>query len=269
MEIRERWGFIDNRGTMVINPQFYNAGAFAEGLAVVREALEGETRQEGGMWGYIDRTGTWVIKPQFHEAHGFHEGLALVTVEYYAGLQAYIDRTGSVKIKASRFASNFYDGMAKFQPGEKDNSHYGYIDKAGNTVIPPQFDSANNFSEGLAAVGMRVKAGYDVYDEIQRYDYKWRYIDKLGRTVIGIQFLTERSDHVGRFSEGLAWVCPKGSGGKFGYINRSGNIVIEPQFDFPGNFRNGLAGVCIGETITIRKTGYIDKKGKYVWTPTK
>ncbi|MEJ1933162.1 WG repeat-containing protein, partial [Nostoc sp. NIES-2111] len=60
------------------------------------------------------------------------------------------------------------------------------------------------------------------------------------------------------FSEGLASV--KTESGKWGFINRQGNIVIKPQFDEVSNFSFGLARVRIG-----KKYGYIDKYGKYVW----
>ena len=44
------------------------------------------------------------------------------------------------------------------------------------------------------------------------------------------------------FSEGLAMVEKDG---KRGYIDKSGKVVIEPQFDEVGDFSEGLAGVAI------------------------
>jgi len=51
-------------------------------------------------------------------------------------------------------------------------------------------------------------------------------------------------------------------GGKLGYINRSGKIVIEPQFDWAEDFHMGLAAVEVGG-----KWGYINKIGKMVIEP--
>jgi len=45
-----------------------------------------------------------------------------------------------------------------------------------------------------------------------------------------------------RFSDGLASVNVRG---KFGYIDRNGNFVIEPQFDAADSFSEGLALVLI------------------------
>ena len=66
------------------------------------------------------------------------------------------------------------------------------------------------------------------------------------------------------FSEGLAPVrIGNESGSKWGYIDKSGMYVINPQFDgISRPFSHGLAMVDIGNTW-----GYIDKSGKYVWTP--
>ncbi len=61
-----------------------------------------------------------------------------------------------------------------------------YIPGMEFVVIPPQFDQADSFSEGLA----RVKIGN-----------KWGYIDKKGKLVIQPQF-----DEAASFSEGLALV---------------------------------------------------------------
>ncbi len=58
------------------------------------------------------------------------------------------------------------------------------------------------------------------------------------------------------FSEGLAKVGA-------GLIDKTGKIVIKLQGSFLG-FSEGLAGVKIG-----KKLGYIDKIGQYVWEPTK
>ena len=52
------------------------------------------------------------------------------------------------------------------------------------------------------------------------------------------------------------------TGGKWGFIDRKGNWLINPQFDAVSPFRNGLAQVTLGG---IR--GYINTAGKYVWLP--
>ncbi len=97
----------------------------------------------------------------------------------------------------------FYEGMATVCNQE---GLWGYIDKTGKEVIPCQFEEAQNFSEGLAAVKVRGK---------------WGYIDKTGKMVIEPQF-----SHAGEFSSGLAVAARIGS--CYGYIDKTGTFVIVP-----------------------------------------
>jgi len=52
------------------------------------------------------------------------------------------------------------------------------------------------------------------------------------------------------------------TGGRWGFIDKSGKIVINPQFDEAMAFTDGLARVKVGH-----KTGYINASGKYIWNP--
>lgn len=50
--------------------------------------------------------------------------------------------------------------------------------------------------------------------------------------------------------------------GRFGFMDRSGRIVIQPQFDDALNFSEGMARVKVGQ-----KVGFIDRSGSIVITP--
>jgi hypothetical protein len=52
--------------------------------------------------------------------------------------------------------------------------------------------------------------------------------------------------------------------GKWGYVNRNGEMIIKPRFDWGDGFSNGVAWVLVDET----KIGYVDKAGRYIWKPT-
>jgi hypothetical protein len=80
---------------------------------------------------------------------------------------------------------------------------------------------------------------------------------RSGKVVIKPKF-----DLTFHFSEGLAAVE---IGGKWGYINKAGKMVIAPkELEHVEDFHHGLAFV----TTKDGKYGYIDTSGKYVWTPT-
>ncbi len=61
------------------------------------------------------------------------------------------------------------------------------------------------------------------------------------------------------FSEGLTAVR---IGSKWGYINQTGQVIIQPQFDYASRFEEGLALVLIN-----KKGGYINQKGEVVIQP--
>ncbi len=73
----DKWGYINKKGEVVIQPQFEgrlgeSIGFFSEGLAVACI--------ESRKCGYIDETGKFAINPQFEHASRFSEGLAAVQV---------------------------------------------------------------------------------------------------------------------------------------------------------------------------------------------
>lgn len=115
----------------------------------------------------------------------------------------------------------------------------GYADlQSGRIVIPLQYQRANLFSEGLAAVQM---------------NKKWGYINTNGDLIIAPQFENARP-----FSEGLAAVK---TGGKYGYIDRTGQTVIVPQFEYAASFENGLAAVKTGE----KEWAFINRSGSFAF----
>src|SRR6185503_17689800 len=66
-------------------------------------------------------------------------------------------------------------------------------------------------------------------------------------------------DEAAQFSDGLAAVRV---GGKYGYIDKSGQTVIAPQFDFANPFSEGVAAAGAGAKI-----GYVDKSGQFIIAP--
>jgi hypothetical protein len=52
-------------------------------------------------------------------------------------------------------------------------------------------------------------------------------------------------------------------GGRWGYIDKSGKLVIQPQFDNARPFSLDLAPVQVGSAW-----GYVNREGKLIWSPT-
>ncbi len=218
------YGYIDPDGNVVIEPQYTFAADFANGLALV--VVDGE-------FGFIDSAGQTIVEPQFEDAFSFSEGLAAVRPDQNYG---YIDESGQFVIEPQfEDAFSFSEGLAAVV----DGGQFGFIDETGQWVIAPQFQFASNFSEGLAAVAINNMAGF---------------IDQSGQIVIEPAY-----DFALDFSEGLAAVSMDG---QVGYINSTGRMVIEPQFNFGESFSEGLAAVRIDD-----QNGYIDATGQMVIEP--
>jgi hypothetical protein len=85
---------------------------------------------------------------------------------------------------------------------------FGYIDTRGEWVIPPRFQYANDFSDGLAGVSLREDG--------------WGFIDRTGKEVIPAKYAWV----YGGFRHGVAEVA---FDRKRGYINKAGEWVWEPS----------------------------------------
>jgi hypothetical protein len=147
------------------------------------------------------------------------------------GKWGYISRHGEVVVPAGFiYALDFSDGLAEVQTAKG----IGFIDAQGKMVftLPEelrQVDWILPFSDGLAAFSVKGKCGY---------------FNRQGKVVVEAKY-----DDVEKFSHGLAAVNsgaksigrPRPSikeGGKWGFIDRTGRLVIPLQFDWVG--RGGL-----------------------------
>ncbi len=159
----------------------------------------------------------------------------------------YIDRNGNIVIPA-RFenAGDFSEGLATVKIGEK----YGCINANGNIVISPRFDFIYPFKNGFAEVSFK---GME----------KGR-IDKTGKLVTAPTSPTPTPLSNSNLSEiksdGLTLIK---QGGKYGYIDRTGKVVIPFQFDFAAdNFVEDIAWFQVKDRV-----GYINKQGKTIASP--
>ncbi len=112
----------------------------------------------------------------------------------------------------------------------------GIIDKSGRFITRQTFPYASDFSDGLANVTL--------------FNGKKGFVDINGK----ISFYYSSFYSVSDFSDGLASIeenC------KYGFIDKTGKIVIKPKFDWVDDFKNGLALVEIDD-----KFFFIDKAGK-------
>ncbi len=120
---------------------------------------------------------------------------------------------------------------------------YGFIDKQGNFVIEPEYDWASSFEKGIAQVTINSKR---------------RNIDKTGKVIEDSvsEEIISRYELVRPEKEGLLTILQDR---KMGFIDKTGNIVITPQFNWASSFSEGK---CVVEQNS--KFGYINIRGEIV-----
>jgi hypothetical protein len=308
-------GYIDFSGKIVVEPKYDSAGDFKGSRAIVRlesksllidasGAVIGEIPhrplgdfhqgllrvQASGqvdssgkklptMYGYVDRQAKLAIQPQFLPASEFSDDPANLTFGGLGTDWVYFDRTGKIVIRIAK--GPHLEDPDLFVSGRlrvKDGFTWGYKDAAGNWAIPPKYNDAENFKDGLA----RVQEGD-----------KWIVIDVRGKTVPQ----DKKKIHViGPYSEGLALAVDNGLTGwvdaqerlafpmrkyqkafsfssglarfqmddSYGYLDPSGKMAITNQYEDATDFDHGLARV-----LTKAGFAYIDTKGTVVWKSAK
>lgn len=231
------WGFINENGVMVIPPQYEFAFDFQDnGLAIV---------QLKDHFGVIDQSGRYVVKPVYDSINQFSEGRAIVLDHHNFSV---IDETGMIlNPKPYEFIGDYHEGRALFhQIDDQEVSKYGYLDLQGKVVIPPQYQAANNFTEGKAFIKIK--------------DSKYALIGLNGESLANFNY-----PYVGMPGDGLLAFQEK-TNGKYGYIDEYGNVIISPRYTGAQPFRDGRAVVYISEDHR-KKSGLIRKDGNYILSP--
>lgn len=130
-------------------------------------------------------------------------------------------------------ARNFSEGLA----GVKYNDKWGFINKNGEEVIGFKYSGVGDFKQGLAVV---------------HANGKWGFIDKNGREVIPLKYNQARD-----FNED-GWAVVE-QNGKLGYIDKTGRVVVDIKYEMYNYFNLGTYGLKLNG-----KWGCVDKSGKVV-----
>jgi hypothetical protein len=285
----EQWSFIDTRGQTIIAGPFAQADQFFAGVAAV---------QVDGKWGFVDHAGTYVIEPQFDDLHEyageelawfrrpcFSENLCAAKL---GELWGYVDRRGEWVIPP-RFdeARNFAEGLAAAcEPAVEGSCSFGYIDRRGEWQITPRFMAGMSFSGGRAVVAVgrpaeTAAAGMgDEQDEDAEPVVTAVLIDTTGRAVaeLGWQPLGDNLSTAMELLQGFApdyladGLAPASRGTRWGFMDRDGHWVIEPQFHLVLPFRDGRAAVGLNDdpavdALEVERWGVIDQQGRWLVEP--
>ena len=197
----------------------------------------------GEKWGYIDVNGKWIINPRYDYAFLFGRyDLAVIKVEDKEG---FIDKTGKIVIEPQfELVTPFNeDGLAWFRKDGQD----GYIDKKGQ--ITDRKRENKNKDDGWRDVGFP--------------DGKYGAINEKLNIYIEPQF----DDSFTSDFEDDEWAVVSFNH-EYGYIDKTGKFMINPQFVTATQFQNDIAKVGVPHYYNYPiQYGYIDRAGKYVIEP--
>ncbi|WBC17166.1 WG repeat-containing protein [Micromonospora sp. WMMA1998] len=174
--------------------------------------------EEQQLWGYADADGELVVGYRYAEAQPFHEGLAWVR-RPEASRWALIDSAGAALIEANngyRAVGPFSEGLSWVSMDGK--GRWMAVDQMNIVKIPPGYEEARPFRNGLAAV---------------RQNGGWGAVDRTGAVVVPTRYHglgTSLADgrHLDGFtSDGLAVVE---LAGRRGVVDRGGRVVVAPAY---------------------------------------
>lgn len=165
VEYNDRWGYVNNKGKMVIPAIYDGAAAFYDNIAIVK--IDNKMQ-------LIDKKGKLILSKKYDQ---LIRDVSSKTITFsIEGKYGLMNHKGEI-ILESLFddIDYFYEGLAKVRLGLK----YGFINTKGERVIDVKYDGAKSFSQGLAAVKLNDLWGYvDLEGEVyikplfaQAYDF--------------------------------------------------------------------------------------------------
>jgi len=174
------------------------------------------------------------------------------------GKWGYMDSTGKTVVPC-KFDGVYTYGTIDFTSGMvpvKVDKKWGYADAMGNLLIAAQYSDADEYKNGLAHVE-------ESDDEYSFTGGKVSYLDETGKNIVADADYELITGLFGAayFSDGLLRVKKDG---KYGFIDKTGKIIIRCTFNYAEDFHEGYAVGKMGEKD---KYGYINKKGLWAIQP--
>lgn len=218
---KDKWGFIDTEGNLVIEPVWnsFITPFFSSGVVRLQDP---KTAKHG----FLDKKGNTVIPFSFYSINDFHD---TVTVAYFPASAA--DKNSKAQCRAVlilagielpfelpndySYSTYFTEGLAR----ARVDSKYGYMNVPGMLVIPNIYYDVKDFSNGMASVSLA---------------RKWGVIDSTGSMVFEPQYYTPPMP----FSGGYGWF--NNDKNRFGLIDRKGKVLIDPYYEKVFMFGDGF-----------------------------
>lgn len=259
-----KYGYIDKAGNMVIDAQFTIANPFSCGYAVVDNNK------------FINTKGVQQSVASLSSAQSFYYNYSVVyTLDQKSAL---INRKFKYAIEPGDFTlySMTKDGIILKVSDAEDKQICTFVNAKGEQVIEKTYEGAQPFVDGVAAVSVDGKWGcidangqtviqptYQSLLSIGNERILFLLGDKFGlldtKGVVRAQAEYESANLEYSYGQMSLWNegwLPVAKDGKWGYIDKNGNVKLSFQYQNANMFSDGLAVVEQSERYTV-----IDTKG--------
>jgi hypothetical protein len=267
----------------VIEPRFAHAGVYHDERLPISD--------DGKSWAFADATGELAIPDRFSFAFNYLSGAA--SVERTVGVWDVIDREGTPlalwrgvtregRIRASTGRSYRGPGF-QFEPQRGPNTTWGLLDEQGNTVVEPTYHGIGDVIEGFCfahhADGTTVYLDRDGQVALgpfpgagRGFSNGWARLKSEGRWTFidrtGAIVLEPEYLEMEPFREERA-LFKANDGGLYGFIDRAGQVVTRASYLEARSFAGGMAAVATGDPTDWRskRWGFVDATGAEVIAP--
>ncbi|WP_158995981.1 WG repeat-containing protein [Mucilaginibacter sp. L196] len=199
-------------------------------------------------FGMINFNNDTILPFKFREAHLLPEGFCVASKFDSSpddNLYGLYDLNGKqVLPHAFEMIDGFYCGRALV----KKKGKYGVIDETGKELFYTDYGRIDRFTNGYALIYTNPKDG----------EIKVGVINKNGKVVVPAIY--QWLENVYNFSDGLAAMAQNR---KYGFVDTTGRIVVQFNYDKVESFRNNIAKVWVG----WQHVGYINNNGKEIISP--
>lgn len=131
-------------------------------------------------------------------------------------------------------------GAQDLYPAKNKKDKWGYLNENGDKVIDYKYDEANNFSNGIAIVKKGDNLGVIGTNGKEIIPIKYNLIEKHNDRIF-------RVAANGKVKDGVLM------DEKYGFVDVDGKVLLKPEYEEIGQFKNGLAFIKKGNLY-----GYIN-----------
>lgn len=249
--IGEKYGYINEKGEMVIQPQFESTNFFCNGVAKVR-TLDHQIQ-------FINKKGEVVFTlPEWHDCDTYFYNGYLRFYKYFPASLGFPDKYGLYDSNFNVVLPNIFLKIGYMSKEGLVAAGAGYYNKKGELALTLDTDSFDIHT----MTGMYCEYG-DFCDGVAVIKVTRQNKAHISSTVGAIntkgEWVIDTTTYANLFSVGGGLLAYTNNYHEYGLVDTRGNKVTEPVFAWIGNFEeNDLLPVRFGET---GKAGYVDRTG--------